>query len=662
VAKRKRWGQGGGGGGEPSPPHFPEGPRGFTLQWLHDGGSVGDRLAIVKRHLPTDFDRRADQIHRFVRSLAGAGGRPSRPIDPSLGGTMWHPLHWAWHGHPQHGLLGYLMDVIRQERLPVDSPRGVGDHRKVDIALDAIGGRRFPAPYAAPHILTAICPDGEFTRILATQIMGLVTFSVTGLRTPWPASPVALAVRGVLLNDGRMPETIAPEEAPRIILLLDPLTLLVDNGPVVRIDQAGRYLYERGDGRGPAQTLLRAYHPADEPWFSALTDEQRGYLFLWRNAVPGFVGKLGAFGRFLDGTDQPSAPASGPEPAGAVVPTHAVYAQALEQQMAVLHFLRQQHPFEKVARNVAALDRLDARGEERLAARGREMDDHVARAILNARPVFWTAEMLTVLEGLEPTLKTWTVQQRDFLHPNGFVWFERPLALAPGDPEVMVGYVWTLVTLSRALADAAPQGMDGPGYMVCPLSRYERDVPGFLANGNPWHGTPRLAMHFPIGQTLADHLEAIEEWVTRPGADRRSHVASGTTPELDYAQMTRWARLFAASIVLMNQRLTRLSDFRTDRAGRKRAQGVFPTPEPPLIKTVLLRRVDYVNRPEAEPGEGAGEPIAWSRRWLVSRHWREQWFPSEQRHKSIVIEAYVKGPPDKPLILPKDGELDLVGR
>jgi hypothetical protein len=204
----------------------------------------------------------------------------------------------------------------------------------------------------------------------------------------------------------------------------------------------------------------------------------------------------------------------------------------------------------------------------------------------------------------------------------------------------MVGYVWTLVTLSRALADAAPQGMDGPGYMVCPLSRYERDVPGFLANGNPWHGTPRLAMHFPIGQTLADHLEAIEEWVTRPGADRRSHVASGTTPELDYAQMTRWARLFAASIVLMNQRLT----------------------EPPLIKTVLLRRVDYVNRPEAEPGEGAGEPIAWSRRWLVSRHWREQWFPSEQRHKSIVIEAYVKGPPDKPLILPKDGELDLVGR
>lgn len=664
MAKRKRWGQGGGGGGEPSLPRFPEGPRGFTLQWLHDDRDrVGDRLAIVKRHLPEDFDHRADRVHQYLRGLEGSGGRPRRLPDLSLGGTMWHPLHWAWHGHPQHGLLGYLMDVIRQKRLPADDPRGVGDSREVDIALDAIGGRSFPAPFAAPHILTAICPDGEFTRILATQIMGLVTFSVTGLRTPWPASPVALAVRGVLLNDGRMPETIAPEQAPRIILLLDPLTLLVDNGPVVRIDQEGRYLYERGDGRGPAQTILRAYHPADEPWFSALTDEQRGYLFLWRNAVPGFMGKLGAFGRFLDGTDQP--PASGPEPARPVVPTHAAYAQALEQQMAVLHFLRQQHPFEKVARNVAAIDRMGAWAEERLAARGREMDEIAARAILDARPVFWTAEMLTVLEGLEPTLKTWTVQQRDFLHPNGFVWFERPLTLAPNDPEVMVGYVWALNTLSRATAVGThntPRGMDGLGYVVWPLSRYEGAPPSFLANGNPWHGTPRLSMYFPLGQTLAEHLETIEEWVTRPGADERSFVGSGTTPELDYVQMTRWARLFAASIVLMNQRLTRLSDFRTDRAGRKRAQAVFPSPEPPLIKTVLLRGVDYVNRPRSEPGEGAGEPIAWSRRWVVSRHWREQWFPSEQRRKSIVIEAYVKGPPDKPLILPKHGELDLVGR
>jgi hypothetical protein len=41
----------------------------------------------------------------------------------------------------------------------------------------------------------------------------------------------------------------------------------------------------------------------------------------------------------------------------------------------------------------------------------------------------------------------------------------------------------------------------------------------------------------------------------------------------------------------------------------------------------------------------------WSHRWVVRGHWREQWYPSEGVHRLIWIEAFVKGPEDRPLII-----------
>ena len=312
-------------------------------------------------------------------------------------------------------------------------------------------------------------------------------------------------------------------------------------------------------------------------------------------------------------------------------------------------------PFERVARNRAVIE--GRRPDASQAEPGKRLDALVAGALEQAHPVFWTADMLTVLEGLEPSLKTWTVQERDFLHPTGYVHFQRPVRLVPGDPEVQVGYLWHRLTRRPEIEFG-----EGPGYLVMPFTRYDPAPPsGSLDMGNPRHGCPRIGLWFPLGSTLAGFLERTAEWTSRPGAAESSHQASGTTPDLDQQQQTRWGRIFAASIVLMGQRLTRLSDFRTDRAGRKRAQAAMPhLAEPPLIKTVLLRRVDYVNR---HPGpKGEGEPVNWSHRWVVSRHWREQWFPSENRHKSIVIEAHVKGPADKPLWIPPGGEVDIIGR
>ena len=60
--------------------------------------------------------------------------------------------------------------------------------------------------------------------------------------------------------------------------------------------------------------------------------------------------------------------------------------------------------------------------------------------------------------------------------------------------------------------------------------------------------------------------------------------------------------------------------------------------------TVLRLRRTASKPPTEEP-----QPVDWRCQWVVRGHWRNQWFPSEQRHKQRYIAPYVKGPEDKPL-------------
>jgi hypothetical protein len=63
----------------------------------------------------------------------------------------------------------------------------------------------------------------------------------------------------------------------------------------------------------------------------------------------------------------------------------------------------------------------------------------------------------------------------------------------------------------------------------------------------------------------------------------------------------------------------------------------------PDIRVIRLREA---TSHAVSTGEGGRE---WSHRWLVGSHWRNQWYAREQTHRPKLIEAYVKGPEDKPL-------------
>ncbi|TXH58329.1 MAG: hypothetical protein E6Q97_02475, partial [Desulfurellales bacterium] len=39
----------------------------------------------------------------------------------------------------------------------------------------------------------------------------------------------------------------------------------------------------------------------------------------------------------------------------------------------------------------------------------------------------------------------------------------------------------------------------------------------------------------------------------------------------------------------------------------------------------------------------------WRYQWLVNGHWRAQWYPKSQEHRTIWIMPHMKGPEDKPV-------------
>jgi hypothetical protein len=84
--------------------------------------------------------------------------------------------------------------------------------------------------------------------------------------------------------------------------------------------------------------------------------------------------------------------------------------------------------------------------------------------------------------------------------------------------------------------------------------------------------------------------------------------------------------------------LTSARELHPTRAERRRA-GEYQS-----VKFIDLRRAS------AGSSHGVGESErAFNVRWIVSGHFRAQWYPSLQGHKLRWIEPYVKGPEDAPL-------------
>ena len=340
------------------------------------------------------------------------------------------------------------------------------------------------------------------------------------------------------------------------------------------------------------------------------------------------------------------------------VPVHPVYAEALERQLETMRFMRQRRPFDYVAKHIAREYGLPFTKP----GAGEELDDIVADALERAAPHFWTRHMGDLLGQTADTLPTgptddgrpgWVLKATDLAVPAGYLWFQDPLEITAGlndvaDTERLTALLWTPVarrpTIGGANFNRDPRG--DAGYMVVPFTMFEGRDNGALINVR--HGTPRTPLHWRIGESVGQFEQDLAQMYQDATYRSSVRLIAGMPASFHAQQMVRFGRLFATAVALMNQTLlVESAPYRGDRASRRRAQALAGRPILPdeaLVRTVMLRRREYVNKPS-----GDHDPVDWQYRWTVRPHWRNQWYPSENRHKPVLIGSYVKGPPDKPL-------------
>jgi hypothetical protein len=101
---------------------------------------------------------------------------------------------------------------------------------------------------------------------------------------------------------------------------------------------------------------------------------------------------------------------------------------------------------------------------------------------------------------------------------------------------------------------------------------------------------------------------------------------------------------------IATQEIAVVANRHLDRPSKRRIARSKHQPQWGDVRTIDLRRNVY---PEGSFPQGEGER-KYDHRWVVSGHWRKQWYPSEGRHKWRYIAAYVKGPEDAPLVMKED--------
>jgi hypothetical protein len=174
---------------------------------------------------------------------------------------------------------------------------------------------------------------------------------------------------------------------------------------------------------------------------------------------------------------------------------------------------------------------------------------------------------------------------------------------------------------------------EGSYHFLCyqPFSRW--NVPGFGC----WS-------HFTVidGDRLIDRIHQFE---TNAGIEKGGYKIDRNN---DTMHEMRW---IYAAFHLMAQKLATTLSNPAPRHTRKRMEREQSQLQP-LVKVVTLRRLEQDRKRDALQRLLTPNTVDWQWKWAVRGHWRNQWFPSLEDHRQIFIEAYVKGPEDKPFKMP----------
>lgn len=229
-------------------------------------------------------------------------------------------------------------------------------------------------------------------------------------------------------------------------------------------------------------------------------------------------------------------------------------------------------------------------------------------------PFYWdisTCELVAATAGGMPPM---TLRPEDLITPFGFCWFARPLPLTTpdyvGKDIPLVGYAWGTVP--------------GNGVMLMP----------FTPSPKRYSGAPSQLTMWRFGDDVEQLADSVRD-LARKDAQLQDK-------ELHAVRRVEQMRYIAVCMAFMNQRILVQHGERADRSTRRRLERSGWTHEPE-IKVIRLRRAS------SHAAGSDHEPVEWSCRWIVSGHWRQQFYPSTGEHRPVFVLPYIKGPDEKPL-------------
>ncbi len=261
----------------------------------------------------------------------------------------------------------------------------------------------------------------------------------------------------------------------------------------------------------------------------------------------------------------------------------------------------------------------------------KSMSPILGDAICNGDTYSCSEKMCQVLYQLAETIPNWTMTLEQLPSRAGFILLQAPYPISRLGPhpegQMVTGFLWT--------------------------TTFWRERPGPTRT--------RLVRAEELAKGILDHPSAYTEVVYIMPMLRRPELEGWTLfaelvwfvgDELDaYHEEPRDAhgprKLFATLCVLLQQRLLVTQKEQPPRAWARRASRLGLAN--PIVRIVELRRQEAARHDPL----GDHAEVEWACRWLVTGHWRRQWYSSLDVHRPIWILPYVKGPEDKPLRVPR---------
>lgn len=189
-----------------------------------------------------------------------------------------------------------------------------------------------------------------------------------------------------------------------------------------------------------------------------------------------------------------------------------------------------------------------------------------------------------------------------------------------------------------------------PVAMKCHASRHLKSdgFSGLCWSRHP-SGDPRFMLTIFLWDKGIDYPSHILEIGYNCKIDQIVREAQAfSDDEHEAAFLTYVCKFFSALLIFMSQTILVEEVAQASRVIRRQAERTSGAAVRP-IRVIKLRRTAHS---PSEQHNGPDSPVEWSCRWIVSGHWRNQYYRSTGQHNPIYILPYPKGPDTKPLKMP----------